>query len=224
MSGSYFTHIKYSALAAVFLLLVSASVAAQNVPVSGTVISTNTGEPLAGVTVFAKKSSTTVITGANGNFTLNVPQNSALLFTFIGYKPKEISVGEINNNRPLQVSLEQDDNILNEVVVTALGISKEKKSLGYAVQELKAKDISEAKETNLVNALAGKVAGVNITNSQGDMGSSRIIIRGETSIAGNNQPLFVIDGVPVDNSQFLGSGGSRDFANAISDINQEDIE
>jgi TonB-linked SusC/RagA family outer membrane protein len=224
MSRSYFNLIKYSALSAVFLLLVSTSVSAQTLPVSGTVISKNTGEPLAGVTVFAKSSKTTVITDAKGNFALNVPQKSVLLFTFIDYKPKEISVSEINKNASLQVYLEQEDNILNEVVVTALGISKEKKSLGYAVQELKAKDISEAKETNLVNALAGKVAGVNITNSQGDMGSSRIIIRGETSIAGNNQPLFVIDGVPVDNSQFLGSGGSRDFANAISDINSEDIE
>ena len=120
--------------------------------------------------------------------------------------------------------LEQDDNILNEVVITALGISKEKKSLGYAVQQLKSEDISEAKETNLVNALAGKIAGVNVTNSQGDIGSSRIIIRGETSIDGNNQPLFVVDGVPVDNSQLLGSGGSRDFSNAIADINSEDIE
>src|SRR5690606_32942050 len=83
--------------------------------------------------------------------------------------------------------------------------------------------VSEAKEPNLVNALAGKIAGVRITNSQGDMGSSRIVIRGETSIAGNNQPLFVIDGVPVDNSQ-LGAGSSRDYANAISDINAEDIE
>src|SRR5690606_11999675 len=107
---------------------------------------------------------------------------------------------------------------------TALNINREKKSLGYAVQELKSADIAQAKETNLLNALSGKVAGVTITNSQGDMGSSRIIIRGETSISGNNQPLFVVDGVPVDNSQNLGTGGSRDFSNTIADINPEDIE
>ncbi|MEP6805875.1 MAG: SusC/RagA family TonB-linked outer membrane protein, partial [Flavobacterium sp.] len=116
---------------------------------------------------------------------------------------------------------------LSEVVVTALGITKEKKSLGYTTQSLKNKDISETKETNFLNSLTGKLAGVRITNSQGDMGSSRIIIRGETSIAGNNQPLFVVDGVPVDNSQLSNAGGavaSRDFKNAIADLNPNDIE
>ncbi|HEY0177557.1 MAG TPA: SusC/RagA family TonB-linked outer membrane protein, partial [Pedobacter sp.] len=140
----------------------------------------------------------------------------------IGYTTREIKVTAETST--LNIALEEAQNALSEVVVTALNITKEKKSLGYAVQELKSKDISEAKESNLVNALAGKVAGVQITNSQGDMGSSRIIIRGETSISGNNQPLFVIDGVPVDNTQNLGTGGSRDFANTISDINSEDIE
>src|SRR5699024_4880538 len=104
--------------------------------------------------------------------------------------------------------------------------SKEKKSLGYSVQELQSEDINKAKEPNLVNALEGKIAGVNITNSQGGMGSSRIIIRGETSISGNNQPLFVIDGVPVDNTQFSGTNGAenvRDFSNAIADLNPADI-
>ena len=116
---------------------------------------------------------------------------------------------------------------MSEVVVTALGISKEKKSLGYTIQSLKNKDLENTKETNLLNSLTGKLAGVRITNSQGDMGSSRIVIRGETSIAGNNQPLFVVDGVPVDNSQLNTLGGvaaSRDFKNAIADLNPEDIE
>ncbi len=110
------------------------------------------------------------------------------------------------------------------MVVTALGIVRQKKSLGYAVQELKSKDISETSEPNLVNTFEGKVAGVRVTNSQGDMGSSRIVIRGETSISGNNQPLFVINGFPVDNDQQLGTAPSRDFANPISDINPNDIE
>ena len=213
---------KIKVFAGVILFLLSQSVSAQTLPVNGTVISKNNGQPLAGVTIFDKQNKSTAITDANGNFSLNAPDKSVLVFSFIGYKPQEINLNQ--NNASLHVSLEQEDNVLNEVVVTALGISKEKKSLGYAVQELKSKDISEAKETNLVNSLSGKIAGVNITNSQGDMGSSRIIIRGETSIAGNNQPLFVVDGVPVDNSQLLGSGGSRDFANAIADINSEDIE
>jgi TonB-linked SusC/RagA family outer membrane protein len=156
-----------------------------------------------------------------GNFEINAADKSVLIFSFIGYKTKEVVV--TSSSAPLSVSLDEGDNILEEVVVTALGISRQKKSLGYAVQELKSKDISEAKEPNLVNALSGKVAGVRITNSQGDMGSARIVIRGETSIARDNQPLFVVNGVPVDNSQ-LGAGGSRDFANAISDINSDDIE
>lgn len=213
---------KIKVFAGVILFLISQSVSAQTLPINGTVISKNNGQPLAGVTIFDKQNNNRAITDANGNFSLNAPLKSVLVFSFIGYTSKEIILDQ--NTSSLKISLEQAENILNEVVVTALGISKEKKSLGYAVQELKSKDISEAKETNLVNALAGKVAGVNITNSQGDMGSSRIIIRGETSIAGNNQPLFVVDGIPVDNSQLLGIKGSRDFANAISDINSEDIE
>ncbi|MGN6542319.1 MAG: TonB-dependent receptor plug domain-containing protein [Ginsengibacter sp.] len=205
----------------IFILL-SQNVAAQIFSVNGTVISKKTGQPLTAVTVTDKGNKQSAITDENGNFKLQVPGKSILLFSSVGYKPQEIDVA--SNNTYIKISLEEEENVLNEVVVTALGISKEKKSLGYAVQELKSKDISEAKETNLVNELAGKIAGVNVTNSQGDMGSSRIIIRGETSIDGNNQPLFVVDGVPVDNSQLLGTGASRDFANAISDINSEDIE
>jgi CO dehydrogenase/acetyl-CoA synthase delta subunit len=147
--------------------------------------------------------------------------NDIIRVSYLGYASKEIKVTA--GTTQLKISLEASLNDLNEVVVTALGITKAKKSLGYATQELKSKDISTAKETNLINSLAGKIAGVQTTNSQGDMGSSRIIIRGETSISSQNQPLFVEDGVQVDNSQFLGSGGSRDFANTISDINSEDI-
>ena len=198
------------------------SAAAQVLSVRGTVISKNSGQPLSSVTVTDKQNGNPVITDANGNFKLNVPGKSVVVFSYVGYQSREINITE--DNTYIKVSLEEDDDVLKEVVVTALAISKEKKSLGYVVQELKSKDISEAKETNLVNALAGKIAGVNVTNSQGDMGSSRIIIRGETSISGNNQPLFVVDGVPVDNSQLLGNGASRDFANAIADINSEDIE
>ncbi|HEY9196500.1 MAG TPA: SusC/RagA family TonB-linked outer membrane protein, partial [Mucilaginibacter sp.] len=161
-------------------------------------------------------------TNADGRFTITASVNDVLRVSYIGFTAQEIPVTA--NTTTLNIVLVDAPNSLNEVVVTALNISKDKKSLGYAVQGLKSKDIAEAKETNFVNALAGKVAGVQVTNSQGDMGSSRIIIRGETSISGNNQPLFVVDGVIVDNSQFLGNGGSRDFANAISDLNSEDIE
>ncbi len=210
----------YKRLTGFLLLLLSQQLMAQTVPVNGSVTSKLTAKPLEGVTVNVSGTNIATQTDVNGRFTINAPVNSVLIFSIVGYQSQQVSTG---TSTSLSVSLEEASSSLNEVVVTALGISKQKKSLGYAVQELKSAAISEAKEPNLVNALAGKIAGVRVTNSQGDMGSSRIIIRGETSIAGNNQPLFVVDGVPVDNSQ-LGAGGSRDFANAISDLNAEDIE
>jgi TonB-linked SusC/RagA family outer membrane protein len=203
-------------------LFILQPVAAQTVNISGVVTERSNGVTLPGVSIYIKGTSTGTQTDNNGRFSINVKPGDVLSVAFIGFTTKEIPITA--TTKELSIQLEEASNSLNEVVVTALNISKEKKSLGYAVQELKSEDISEAKETNLVNALSGKVAGVNVTNSQGDMGSSRIIIRGETSISGNNQPLFVIDGVPVDNTQNLGTGGSRDFANTISDINSEDIE
>ena len=202
-------------------LLFTQVITAQTVAVKGRAYSKN-GDLLNGVTITAEANNNTSVTDASGNFLINAPAKSRINFSYTGYKTQQITIKDTIT--AIEVLLEPNDNLLNEVVVTALGISKEKKSLGYAVQELKAKDFSEAKETNIVNSLAGKIAGVNVTNTQGDMGSSRIIIRGETSIAGNNQPLFVVDGVPVDNSQLLGTGASRDFANSISDLNSEDIE
>ena len=177
-----------------YLLLVllagifSPVIAQNNITVTGRVISQTQSEVLPGVSILVKGTSQGTATNAEGNYTLETPAGSTLVFSFIGLKTTERVVPE---NGKLDVILESDDTILQEVVVTALGITKEKKSLGYAVQELKTKDLAEAREGNLVNALSGKIAGVNITNSQGGMGSSRIVIRGETSIAGNNQPLFV---------------------------------
>ncbi|MGN7888095.1 SusC/RagA family TonB-linked outer membrane protein [Dyadobacter endophyticus] len=196
-------------------------VQAQTIQVAGKVTSTK-GETLPGVTVLIKGTSKGTSTNGDGNYAIEADAGSILKFSFIGLKSIELPVPRDGR---LDVQLESDETILQEVVVTALGIAKEKKSLGYAVQELQTKDVAEAREGNLVNALSGKIAGVNITNTQGGMGSSRIVIRGETSIAGNNQPLFVVDGIPVDNSQLgAGANGSRDFANAIADINPNDIE
>ncbi|MXV51670.1 SusC/RagA family TonB-linked outer membrane protein [Pedobacter sp. HMF7647] len=197
-------------------------VAAQSVIISGTITAQSDKLPLPGVSITVKGSSAVTQTNTEGKFTVRANVNDVLRITYIGFTAQEITVTQNNSN--LQIVLQETANSLSEVVVTALNISKDKKSLGYAVQGLKAKDISQAKETNLVNALSGKIAGVQVTNSQGDMGSSRIVIRGETSVSGNNQPLFVVDGVIVDNSQFQGTNGSRDFANAISDLNSEDIE
>ncbi|WP_214229096.1 SusC/RagA family TonB-linked outer membrane protein [Pedobacter sp. B4-66] len=198
------------------------TVQAQSVKVTGTVTSNPDGETIPGASITVKGKKTGTTTDNNGKFSITADVNDILNVSYIGYTTKEVTVTAASTT--LNIKLDVSANALSEVVVTALGISKEKKSLGYSVQELKSKDISTAKETNIVNSLAGKIAGVQTTSSQGDMGSSRIIIRGETSISGYNQPLFVVDGVPVDNSQNLGTGGSRDFANTISDINSEDIE
>ncbi|AZI26845.1 SusC/RagA family TonB-linked outer membrane protein [Pedobacter sp. G11] len=213
-----FKKIKLPAI--LFLLLLSPFVRAQNLAISGTVKSSS-GETLPGVSIFVKGTKQAVTSNGTGNFSITVAGKSTLVFSYIGFATKEVEVSE--NNKVLDVVLNDGDNALDEVVVTALGISRQKKSLGYAVQELKGESLTEARESNLVNALAGKVAGVRVTNSQGDMGSSRVVIRGETSISGNNQPLFVVDGIPVDNSQ-LNSAGARDYANTISDINPNDIE
>ncbi|MBT1686829.1 SusC/RagA family TonB-linked outer membrane protein [Dawidia soli] len=204
----------------VFFLLVTTYAWAQDRTVEGTVVGSD-GTPLPGANVIVKGTTRGVQTDADGKFVLQVAASDVLLFSYIGYKSIEVPVG---SQSTITATLEDDEGKLEEIVVTALGISKEKKSLGYTVQEVKSNQLSEARENNLVNALSGKVAGVRVTNSQGNLGSSRIVIRGETSIAGNNQPLFVVDGLPVDNSQLTKSDASRDFPNAISDINTEDIE
>ena len=212
----------YKSLVAVLLLIFTIEqVQAQTATVSGVVVAQSDNQPIPGVSVLIKGTKTGIQTDLQGRFSLTASTKDVLVFSFIGFNTQEVPATATNS---LRVVLQEAQNSLNEVVVTALNISKDKKSLGYSVQGLKSKDISEAKETNLVNAISGKIAGVQVTGSQGDMGSSRIVIRGETSVAGNNQPLFVVDGVIVDNSQFLGANGSRDFANAISDLNSEDIE
>lgn len=211
------------------ILLISIGIKAQEAKpliqskLEGTVIDAVTKEPVIGASVNIKGTTHGVLTDFDGKFFFQTGQKFpyTLVVSFLGYKKAETVVTQ----NAVVIGLEQEQNQLSEVVVTALGISKEKKSLGYTTQSLKNKEIVDTKETNFLNNLTGKLAGVRITNSQGDMGSSRIIIRGETSIAGNNQPLFVVDGVPVDNSQ-LGSvgGATRDFKNAIADLNPQDIE
>lgn len=213
----------YKLLLAILLLFFTLQGAkAQAVKISGVVTAKSDGQPLPGVSVGVKNSTTGTQTDVSGKFSINASPNDVLHISYIGFATQEIPVTAADAN--LQIVLVEAPNSLNEVVVTALNISRDKKSLGYAVQGLKSRDISEAKESNLVNALSGKIAGLQVTGSQGDMGSSRIVIRGETSVSGNNQPLFVVDGLIVDNSQLQGTNGSRDFQNAISDLNSEDIE
>jgi len=161
------------------------------------------------------------VTDVNGRFELSglPPSATRLLISYISLMAKEVAIAP-----QVSVTLKSDTHLLDEVVVTALGISREKKALGYTAQEVKQNALVQGKDNNLLNSLSGKIAGVRITNTQGDVGSSRIVIRGETSIAGENQPLFIVDGIPVDNSQLNARSSGRDFKNAIADLNPEDIK
>lgn len=189
------------------------------------VVSDADGMPMIGANVIEKGTTNGVQTDFDGNFSITVPPNAILVFSYVGFKAKEINVG---NQTTLNVTLEEDAAMLDEVVVTALGISREKKSLGYATQEVSGDDVNRVPTDNVVNALSGKVSGVQIKNNTNLGGSSNVIIRGSTSLTGDNQALFVIDGVPVSNSNFNTSdqqnaGGGFDYGNLASDINPEDI-
>ena len=198
--------------------------------VNGNVTSRDDGVPLPGVSVLIKGTQTGTVTDVDGNYTIGVPDEaSVLVFSFIGYKTQEASVeGRTNIN----VSLDADVTQLTEVVVTSFGIEQEKQSLGFSVQELDGEAIVQMRQPNVVSSLQGQVAGVQITNSGGAPGmSSRILIRGITSLdpGVNNQPLFVVDGIPVDNSTFEAAPGSfentpRGLSNRAIDINPNDIE
>jgi TonB-linked SusC/RagA family outer membrane protein len=220
-------------LASLALLCSAIQVQGQERAISGTVVSAETGDPLIGASVLVKGASTGTITDVDGGYSLNVPENATLVVSYVGYNTIEEAVG---NRATIDFQLSEGQQ-LEEVVVTALGISREKKALGYAVQELSSDEIMETREANIVNSLQGKVAGVLINSASGAPGAgSNIIIRGITSFGGNNQPLFVVDGIPIDNSTIAGgqlpSAGSNAFAsseqasfsNRAADINPSDIE
>lgn len=207
-----------------FLLALAIGViqgAAQVTTVRGIVITEEDGEPVIGASVIVKGTSLGTVTDVNGRFELSglPPSATRLLISYISLMAKEVAIAP-----QVSVTLKSDTHLLDEVVVTALGISREKKALGYTAQEVKQDALVQGKDNNLLNSLSGKIAGVRITNTQGDVGSSRIVIRGETSIAGENQPLFIVDGIPVDNSQLNARSSGRDFKNAIADLNPEDIK
>jgi len=202
-----------------FLLMCCCGTAlAQNVKVTGQV--TAGGAPLPGVSVLVKGTTTGTASDQLGNYTINVPGTATLVFTFIGYVKKEVPV---NNQTTINAVLEEDKKQLGEVVVTALGVKKEKKQLGYSITDLKGSDLAVTNEVNPINALQGKVAGVQIDQGAGGLfGSSKILIRGNSTLGTNNQPIFVIDGVIMDNNTFNGTG--RDFGNDLKNLNMEDFE
>jgi TonB-linked SusC/RagA family outer membrane protein len=186
------------------------------------VVKNNGGESLPGTTVLEKGTANGTITDVNGNYVINVSgSESVLVFSFIGTESKEFLVG---NQENIDVILILSNVGLNEVVVTALGITREKKSLGYGIEEVSGDDLNNTPQDNVLNSLSGKVAGVKISQMGGLAGSSvNMTIRGTTSLNSDNQPLFVIDGVPVSNSLNNFYQGA-DMGNSISDINTDDIE
>ncbi|WP_128548203.1 SusC/RagA family TonB-linked outer membrane protein [Larkinella soli] len=216
------------------LLLTSAF--AQDRRVTGTVTSGKDQQPIAGVSVVVKNTTLGTTTDAGGKFALSVPSNAVLVFSSIGYVGREVTVGNQTN---FSVLLNEDTQSLNEVVVTALGIKKEAKRLGYATANVNPEQITTNRTVNFVNALQGKIAGVNISSlGTGAAGTSKIRIRGQSSFSGQNNPLIVINGVPVDNTNFgqnngnTGSDGAianrdrnySDGGDGLSSINPDDIE
>jgi len=203
--------------------------------VAGVVTSGTDQSPLPGVTVLVKGTTTGSTTGAAGRYAVQAAPGATLVFSFIGYAPQERPVPA---DGALDVALKESTTGLDEVVVTAYNIAQDKRTLVTAVQEVKSKDLIDSRQTNVVNALQGKVAGVNITSSGGAPGEgAAIVIRGGTSLDGDNQPLFVIDGMIMDNSSFSESaapgagsafngllGRSVGAANRAGDLNPEDIE
>lgn len=205
---------------------VDASILQQSAKITtqGTVIDAQ-GEPLIGVSILEVGTTNGTITDIDGKFTLQVTSGATLELSYIGYKTQQLKA--VSDLGTIQMS--DDTELLQEVVVTALGIKREKKALGYAMQEVKGESLVEARETNLANALSGKISGVQvIRSSNGPGGSSKIQLRGANSVTGTNQPLIVVDGVPMDN--FTGASNndidnpSMDMGNGLSDINPEDIE
>ena len=197
---------------------------AQNITVTGTVTD-DQGVPLPGVNVVEKGTSNGTSSDFDGNYTIEVNNgNGVLVFSSLGFSSKEIS---INGQSTVNVSLLEDAEQLGEVVVTALGISREKKSLGYAMTELQSDEINTVKNYNVANSLVGKVAGLTVSQSGGVGSGSRIVIRGNNSITGRNQALIVVDGIPINDSGNESGGSvfnSSVSGGGITDINPEDIE
>ncbi len=216
---------KKTLFSTVFTIMVSLFAHAQSV-FKGTVLDENE-VPLSGATIIVKGTTNGVVTDFDGNFVIELSTGSEILIiSYIGYLTKEV---ETNGKTSMSISLSMDSQQLDEIVVTALGIEREKKSLGYASQELNNDEVVQAREPNLLNGISGKVAGLQITNSPSGLGgSARVTIRGDASLNINgNSPLFIVDGTPISN-EIVGSNGSGtqdvDYGNGASEINPQDIE
>lgn len=198
----------------------SVAIVQQNQNISGTV--TDGSESIIGASVVVKGRGMGTVTDANGHFSLDVKPGTLLEISYVGYK--SITVKASNN---MKIILAEDKKMIDEVVVTALGIKRDRKALGYGVGEVKGEELTKAKETNVINSLAGKIPGLVVSQTAGGAsGSTRVILRGSTEMTGNNQPLYVVDGVPLDNTNYgsAGTSGGFDLGDGISSINPDDIE
>jgi TonB-linked SusC/RagA family outer membrane protein len=223
---------KFTLFLALMIFIGMQVVQAQSRTITGTVTNAEDGSTIPGVSVVVKGTTFGTTSDLQGRYSLNVPADAQVLqFSFVGMKTIEVAIGVEN---VINVSMEPEATAIEGVVVTAIGVRREAKALGYAVQSVESEAISRSGNINPVNSLSGKVAGVQITNSSGAAGAaSYMTIRGNASITGNNQPLFVVDGVPIDNSQLTGGdprAGSNNLlygvalSNRIVDINPDDIE
>jgi TonB-linked SusC/RagA family outer membrane protein len=188
-------------------------------------VSDENGLPLPGVNIIVKGTTNGTQTDFDGNYSISASAGDVISYSFVGYTKKDMTVGSSSNM--ISFSMTPDVTAIDEVVITAFGIKKEEKAIGYAVQTVKGDEIANSHEANVTNALSGRVAGAQVTNSSGSLGASaRIVLRGASSITGNNEPLFVIDGIPISNSSTgtAGSGGGFDLPNGAADINPDDIE
>jgi TonB-dependent SusC/RagA subfamily outer membrane receptor len=228
--------VRFRQLLMLLLTICWYNISAQN-RITGTVKDNNSSSGIAGVSILVKGTKTGTTTDTKGSFSLNVSANSTLIFSLVGYSSKEVSVG---NQSIIDVTLSENTENLDEVVVTALGIKRDAKKLGYAVSSIKAEAITENRSPNFINALQGKIAGVNISAlGTGPGGTSKIRIRGQSSTSGQNSPLIVVNGVPIDNTNFAtnpgnagadnsigvrGGGNTSDGGDGLSSINPDDIE
>jgi len=215
---------KFSSILTLLLAFVVQITFAQQQSVTGNVTDED-GLPLPGVNILVKGTSTGTQSDFDGNYAISASQGDVLVFSFIGLVKTEKTVGTSNT---VSVVMKSDASQLDEVVVTALGIKREKKSLGYATQEVDGSAVSDVPTSNFMNSLSGKVAGLNIKSSGTIGGSSNVIIRGSSSITGNNQALFIVDGTPISNSNTNGTDqqagrGGYDYGNAAADINPNNI-
>ena len=190
----------------------------------GRVVDTS-NDPIIGASVMVKNAKEGTVTNMEGKFSLNVAPSATLVVSYIGFVTQEVKAD--TQKGEMTITLKEDTKRLGEVVVTALGIKRDRKALGYSLGEVSGKELQKAKEPNVINSLAGKVAGLTVSQTAtGPSGSTRVILRGSTELTGNNQPLYVIDGVPMDNTNFDSSDqwGGYDLGDGISSINPDDIE